>query len=314
MVLGIGPIGTGDARSAELEEAKKDFRQGASKWTSGDGKVFVPAGMTIDTLEPGFYDIAVAQDGGTYFLKMDIRAEELLIMPDTAVDEVVREIEDFWSKKDNFARAKLCHKRGILLYGEPGGGKSCSIRLALQDVIKRGGIGINFSGPDTFLTCVRIFRNIQETTPIVVVMEDLDALVERFGDSRILNILDGVETVNHIVFLASTNFPQKLGERFTNRPSRFDKRFEFTKPSARARRVYLEHIAKGFEIDLEKYVVAAEGMSFAHIRELFVATVLLGNPYDVAVKTIRGMKKFISSDAPKGGELGFKGIGIDNDE
>ena len=44
-----------------------------------------------------------------------------------------------------------------------------------------------------------------------MVMEDLDAIIRKFDGSSVLNILDGVDRVEHAVFLATTNYPEDLG-------------------------------------------------------------------------------------------------------
>ncbi len=40
-----------------------------------------------------------------------------------------------------------------------------------------------------------------------------------------------------------------------------------------------------------------EGFSLAHLKELFVAVVILENPYEEALATLRSMKDSISSDS-----------------
>ncbi|MFK5088309.1 AAA family ATPase, partial [Klebsiella pneumoniae] len=73
-------------------------------------------------------------------------------------------------------------------------------------------------------------------------MEDIDATLEIYNESTVINLLDGVDRVDKIVFLATTNYPEKLGTRIMNRPSRFDKRFKVGYPTDNTRKIYLEHL------------------------------------------------------------------------
>ena len=130
---------------------------------------------------------------------------------------------------------------------------------------------------------------------------DIDAILEMYNESEVLNLLDGLDQVENIVSLATTNYPERLGARVINRPSRFDKRFKIPYPSAEARRVYFEKLFKDVDIkesgiDLDKWVEDTENFSIAHMKELFVAVFILGDDYDHAIETLESMSEKISSD------------------
>jgi len=130
-------------------------------------------------------------------------------------------------------------------------------------------------------------------------MEDLDAILERRSESIVLNILDGVDKIDKIVFLATTNYPERLGPRIVNRPSRFDKRIKIGNPNDSARKMYLEHLVQrdGERItDIDKWVTDTKGFSLAHLKELFVAVTIIGDTYDVALTILKSMRENISSD------------------
>lgn len=176
-------------------------------------------------------------------------------------------------------------------------GKSCTIQLIMRDVVERGGVVIKFTHPSLFIEGIRKFREIQPNTPVVVLMEDVDSILEIYNESEVLNILDGVNQIEKCVFLATTNYPEKLGARIINRPSRFDKRFKIPHPSAESRRIYFEYIIGGAEkvkalkIDLDKWVEDTDEFSIAHLKELFTAVVILGDDYDEAIEALSLMKE-----------------------
>lgn len=267
------------------------------KWTSGDGKTFYPASKTFPKLSPGAYEISMEHMRGIKFEKIPLKTEGLIRFPDSNSDEVIREIETFWERGDLYKVYDIAHKRGILLYGPPGSGKSSTIQIVVSDVInKRNGVVFKFNDPTVFIDGMRTFREIQPTTPIVVLMEDIDSIIEMWDESEILNILDGLNDVNKVVFLATTNYPEQLEDRFSNRPSRFDRRFHMSHPNKVSRRIYFEHLISGreqamkeygVEVDLEKWINDTDEMSIAHLKELFVSVVILGNSYEEKIKSLR---------------------------
>jgi len=271
-----------------------------SQWTTGDGKRFLPAGHTKNVLPPGVYEIHHDGNIGLYFEKIPVRTEGLIRFPQTNSERVLKEIDTFWSREKVFKEYALTYKRGIILWGPPGGGKTCTVNLIMRDVVvDRSGIVIKFTNPGLFIEGMRILREIQPDTPIVVLMEDIDSIIEHYEESPVLNILDGVESVQKVVFLATTNYPECLGPRIINRPSRFDKRFHIGYPNPESRMLYLKHLCgdkNSAKIDLNRWVKDTDKFSIAHLKELFVAVIIIGDDYDEALENLKLMKEDISSD------------------
>lgn len=290
-------------------ENKLDYGK-LTQWTTGDGKKFVAAGTTKEMLPPGVYEIHHSSQIGIYFQKIPVRTEGLLRFPQTNSERVLKEIEVFWNREKYFTEYEISYKRGIILWGPPGGGKTCTINLIMKDVVDRNGIVIKFTNPGLFIEGIRTLREVQPETPVVVLMEDIDSIIEHYEESPVLNILDGVETIYKMVFLATTNYPELLGPRIINRPSRFDKRFKIPYPNAESREMYIKHLCKGkpaqeLKIDVKKWVKDTENFSIAHIKELFVAVVILGDDYSEALENLQNMKENISSNHDTDRRVGF---------
>jgi hypothetical protein len=285
----------------------KGFTGVPIQWASSNGTDFFPAGSTSKDLSPGVYDIRISQ-AGLFFSRVPIGTEKLLVFPDTNIEKVVKEIQKFWTRQEKFKQFGLTFKRGILMWGPPGSGKTCAIKLITRDIINLGGVVIRMGEPDVTANGLRIFRQIQPDTPVVVLIEDIDATIEKHNESDLLNILDGFEGLHKIVFVATTNYPEKLGPRIVNRPSRFDKRFKIGYPSDVSRRMYLEYIAGDAvkDIDIERYVAdTGNEMSFAHLKELFTAHYIMGDEYKEALEMIENMKDNITSSQDNEGRTGF---------
>jgi SpoVK/Ycf46/Vps4 family AAA+-type ATPase len=153
-------------------------------------------------------------------------------------------------------------------------------------------------------------RRIEPTRPLIILMEDLDALVgeDKYVTSKLLNILDGIKQIEGVVYLASTNYPEKLEERVSNRPSRFDRRYRIELPSSEIRESYLKFKlpeADQKSLDIKKWVKDSEGFSLAHLKELVISTLVLGNNYQDSLAHLKEMKNKPKNKGSKSGGIGF---------
>lgn len=145
-----------------------------------------------------------------------------------------------WNKdKPWYDKHHLPHKIGVLLYGEPGTGKSTIVR-AISHML--GNCDILTIGSSEILNAMSILsdRKTHSSEPIVLLLEDIDML---FGDraatdseeetgvpkvtwrqmesQRVLfQLLDGVWSPDNVVIVATTNYYDRLDEALI-RHSRF---------------------------------------------------------------------------------------------
>jgi SpoVK/Ycf46/Vps4 family AAA+-type ATPase len=160
-----------------------------------------------------------------------------------------------------------------------------------------------------FLETVRAFRKIQPKTPLVVLMEELDAILDEYGEIDTVDILDGAEVLENVVFLATTNYPERLTNRYVDRPTRFASVVKMALPSKKTRRLFFEQVFKNDKdkFDLEQWVKDTDGMSIDHLNSLFNRVMLLGNTYEQAIAYLVNMtEQKLSSDEDAIDNFGFK--------
>jgi len=268
----------------------------------GDGFRF--SGSTAKKLPPGVYDVRSAQGVGVYLGIQNIVTDSLIRLSDSKSDEVIAEIERFWLLKDRFKQFGFVHKRGFLLWGPPGSGKTSTVSWIIKTMVSRGGIVIMGDWPEGTTDALGKIRKIEPERPVVVVMEDLDTIIQRHGESETLALLDGEASIDNVVFVATTNYPQNLDGRITNRPSRFDRVVKIGTPNAQARLQYLKSRKLPLsESEYSLWVEKTEGFSIAHLKEVIVGTQCLMESFDKVIARLTSMKKKPRSE--DGEALGF---------
>jgi SpoVK/Ycf46/Vps4 family AAA+-type ATPase len=251
-------------------------------------------------------------NGKIFFEAMNLITDEIVPLPDSRSEYVVNEIVKFWERKERFDKMTFAYKTGIILYGPPGSGKTITVHQLIQDIIRtRGGIAIMAEHPGTTTEAIHDFRRVEKDRPIVVILEDIDSIIDRYGEPELLSLLDGENQTENVVFVATTNYPERLDVRFIDRPGRFDMVIKIDMPNAEARATYItKKIGKtvikggdGIDIDLVK---GTEGLSIAHIREVIRSIFLMDHEPAEVVKRVNRMKY-----TPK--STGNKKMGLENE-
>ncbi len=265
---------------------------------------------TIKTLPAGVYVCSFDQKIGAYLQPKTIVTDALVKFPDSRSEMLLAEIDRFWGLKERYASFGLSHKRGILLWGPPGSGKTSTISMAMEDMVKKGGIVLLADAPALLKVLLRETRNVESQRPITVIWEDLDAVIKRYGESEVLEILDGESQVAGVVFIATTNYPEDLDSRIVNRPSRFDRVEYIGMPNDEARAIYLTARAGStMSPDGIDLVAATKGMSVAHLRELVVAIYCFGSDAQAVLDRLAAMEKVPSSERTPGKRSTGFGLG-----
>lgn len=263
----------------------------SSCWAQSDN-AFYGVAKAHERVPPGMYRCELSDRLGPVLLRQKIALDGIIHLPDSASDQVVAEIRAFRGMAERFAAHGFLHKRGVLLWGPAGSGKTVTVHQICQLVVSdEGGVALMVDIPRAAAECLQLIRRIEPERPIVAIFEDIDALVDRYGENEFLALLDGEAQVNNIIFIASTNYPERLDARFVDRPSRFDTVRYIGMPGAEARMVYLTAKAPALvNGQLEAYVEASEGFSIAHLKELVVLTQCFGYPLQAAVERLAKMR------------------------
>ena len=281
-------------------------------WGTLPDEEFTPAFKSVDKVPAGIYEIVWNRSLSQHTIKKQpFKTDELYQLPSYEIQDILKDIQNFWDRRDKYREYNFVHKRGILMYGEPGCGKSGIIQLISKQLIENDGIIINVKDQediDYFIDFISTFRKIEKERPLIVILEDIDSIAgeNSHSTSRLLNILDGVKQIEDVVYIATTNYPEKLQDRITNRPSRFDRRYKVELPNEEISEAYIRHKLNEDDnkgIDIEEWVKRTDGMSLSHLKEVVISTIVMGREFEEVMDNLEGLKR--TPSVRGSGKMGF---------
>jgi AAA+ superfamily predicted ATPase len=260
-----------------------------SRWAKTGNRYWTPSD-TAESIPSGVYSVGSSSRIGIFIDQMQVVKDDLVVLPGMGADTILSEITKFWKKRERYLSLGVVHKRGILMEGPPGSGKTSNSELLIELFVKKlNGVVILASNVAEVGAGMTLIRQREPERPIMVVIEDIDA-VARQGEEALLNLLDGKNQIGGVVFVATTNHLDRLPERIANRPSRFDLVIKVGLPHYDAKLAYIK--AKWPEVSHSKADQIAQNTheySIAHLKELLILTEIFEAPLEEAQARIKSI-------------------------
>lgn len=202
--------------------------------------------------------------------------DELFLEADLKSD-IRNYVEGFLNSKHLYDKMGVSWKTGALLYGNAGVGKTSLIRTIIAQYNFKP-VTVQSSAQTNDDTITEAFEYASTQEPALLYIEDLDTMLDRsITLSHFLNLMDGVTNKKGLMVLATANDLSKLKESIVDRPSRFDRKFEFPLPDENMSFIYLKkwfgEILNDKEIKKIVKETVEHSFSFAYLKELYMGSV-----------------------------------------
>ena len=209
--------------------------------------------------------------------------EESVILPEETLAMIRRQVVGVAAHRDQLLAANQHLKRGLLLYGPPGVGKTHSVRYLMSQLVKVTIVQLTGDSLRLISTACSVARSLQ---PAMIVVEDVDLIAEdrdRYEGNhpllfQLLNEMDGLAEDADVVFLLTTNRADVLEPALAARPGRVDQAVALELPDARARRRLFELYRGDLEVDqsnLDSVIERTDQVTASFLKELLRRAALI---------------------------------------
>lgn len=220
--------------------------------------------------------------GDCRFLDLSKSSWDDVIIEDEKKILIQANIAGLFINREVFKEFGIPVKRGIILHGPPGTGKTqCCKALASE----AEGFSVLYVLPSDFDPgrggVGRIAKMAKDLSPCLLIMEDIDFIAKdrQLGSAgsviELMNYLDGLEEFGDIVTFGTTNHLDIIEDAIKNRPGRFDRTISIGKPGKKERAKMIRRFTSRFVIDgididklSENLGEKTDSLSGAHIKDL----------------------------------------------
>ncbi|GJE84991.1 P-loop containing nucleoside triphosphate hydrolase protein [Phanerochaete sordida] len=210
-----------------------------------------------------------------------------VILKDEFKKGLQKDVFGFFDSEDMYHDLGIPWKRGIIMHGPPGNGKTISMKAIMKQADENNYAPLyvrsfrSWKGDEGAM--VDVFEHARRMAPCVVILEDLDSLINPSNRSFFLNQLDGLDSNDGLLVIGTTNHLENIDPSLRNRPSRFDRKFKFDNPDSEERKLYVQYwqhkLSPNKEIDFpeslaDEIVDTTDKFSFAFLKEAFVSALV----------------------------------------
>jgi len=186
--------------------------------------------------------------------------------------DIFRSIDSFFQEdKAFYSQFELPYKRGLLLYGSPGNGKTTLVKSIVNSIDAPVAYW-QITEHTNSSSMSDVFERAEKLAPMVLVIEDVDSMPER-ARSTFLNLLDGATSKEGLFVIATTNYPEKIDPALINRAGRFDQSYEIPLPNEEIRYDYLKNTKLSTILEtqeqLKEIAEKTEGFSVTQLAEFY---------------------------------------------
>jgi hypothetical protein len=220
-----------------------------------------------------------------------------LILPPATFEDLRRQVVGVALHRDRLRSAGQHLKRGLLLYGPPGVGKTHTVRYLVGELTDTTIVQLTGDTLSAIKQACSVARTLQ---PAMIVVEDVDLIAQQRDMYEggapllfmLLNEMDGLDEDADVVFLLTTNRADLLEDALASRPGRVDQAVHIDLPDRQARRRLVELYRRTLELDesrLDSVLDRTEGVTASFLKELLRRAAVVAADRDSAADAPNGV-------------------------
>jgi SpoVK/Ycf46/Vps4 family AAA+-type ATPase len=272
-----------------------------------------------ETAKPGIFSMVKTMAG--IKLEKTVFTEDNVLKDFVNTKDVTDRIDKFINAIPKYKKFGIFAKRGILLHGPAGTGKTTIIAESARKYAELGDTFILLWHTDKIEAGdVKDFiKHLQYegVNKMILVVEDIGGIeidnARIRSESALLSLLDNQEQTFKVptLILATTNYPENFMGNLTNRPNRFDDKIRVGHPTSEQRAVLLQFYDKDNVVDEDAISAIKDKkcneFSPAHIREVIIRSAI----YELSPsQVIKDMVKEIAEFNRAFTEKAKSGVGL----
>lgn len=199
-----------------------------------------------------------------------------LVLPPGVLDAIDAHAVGIGRSAERLRAAGRHLKRGLLLHGPPGTGKTHTVRY-ITSCLPEATLFV-LTGEE-MLKLKQVSSLLADMAPVVVVLDDVDLVAEERQSANnggaalfdLLDAMDGMREDLDVLFVCTSNRANNLEQAIAARPGRIDQAIEIPTPDADCRRHLLELYANGIDLrldDVDAVIHRTEGVTASFVKEL----------------------------------------------
>jgi len=232
------------------------------------------------------------------FIDSSITRDKLIL-----TEEIWRVLDQnlfyFLNNRDQIKKANLDWRRGLLIWGFPGTGKTLFGKVLCNEAEDVTMIWVTSRSIEDSDDVATIFGLGRSLAPCILFFEDIDFFAQDRDEGydpvlgELLTQLDGIFPNEGLFVVGTTNRPGILDTAITQRPARFDVRIKFDLPKQVEReRMFKLFLGNESDVDFKRLASRSERMTGAYIRESCVRgslALLCGEETDLQEAIVKGI-------------------------
>jgi len=214
------------------------------------------------------------------FVDLRFRSHYAVAEADIVLDDAMRGLIDrlliqFHHRRDELGRLGLPARRGVLLFGPPGTGKTYLCKYLAH---RLDGVTTLVATGRALLHARSICQIARMLQPALVVLEDVDLVYSSREENaygvalgELMDELDGFAADDAILFVLTTNAIERVEAAVKDRPGRISQCILFDLPGPALRQRYLDALTAPYDtaaLDAEALTALTDRTSHAFLKEL----------------------------------------------